>query len=301
MNDNTNELRLGSMTLTVEEIGPHNAPEFLQHNGCNRPYRVKTGEQYSRDQIAGAWREKPIPICVNDKGELINGQHTLNSLILSGKTYLFLVARNVPSDVAAVLDRGLNRSLSDVAHFFGANIPSRVFAIARGLEFGISDTKKRSFDEQMAAIQKHAEAIDWIVKGRKLGAWIKPTTLVAVGRAWYTQDRERLDEFLKVMETGLSNGPEDSGAIALRELTRNPAKWVKKSKLATYQKTESAIMAFLERSAVKQLRAFSRELFPLLNETAGNENNLDSAENGPVAENENNLDSSGNRPDQPSL
>src|SRR2546429_8204953 len=118
MQDNTNELTLRTMTLTVEEITPDQARQYLDHNGCNRKLRIKTAEQYARDMTSGAWLEKPIPICIDVNGNLINGQHTLNALILSGKSYRFLVAKDVPNDVAAILDRGLGRSLSDVAHFY---------------------------------------------------------------------------------------------------------------------------------------------------------------------------------------
>src|SRR5437867_9143900 len=80
MEDNTNELWLGTMHTVIEQIGPDKAREYLERNNCNRPYKIRTAEQYARDMIAGKWRLKPIPLCFDENGDLINGQHTFHAM-----------------------------------------------------------------------------------------------------------------------------------------------------------------------------------------------------------------------------
>jgi len=263
-------LQLDQMTLTVEEVTTKTAAQWLKKNKCNRPLSKRTVEQYARDQKAGQWYAKPLAVCFDEDGNLINGQHSLNAILVSRETQTFLVARDVPKETIVVLDRGRNRSLSEVAHFFEMNIPGRAFSVARGLEFGMYVTAPRSFYEQLQAVQKHQEALDWMLKySPKPHSWIKPFVLVIVMRAWYTEDRDRLAEFLQVLDTGLQpHGRQDSGAVLLREMCKDKKETVgvKTGKHAFERRIINALAGFLERRELKFLSAkgsSAAERFPL--------------------------------------
>ena len=90
-----------------------------------------------------------------------------------------------------------------------------------------------------------------------------------MARAYYTQDRERLRQFGRVMLTGLTETPEDNPAILLRnQLLRLQTGSTRPVADVTYRKAERALPAFIEREKISMLYEASAELFPLPEETA---------------------------------
>lgn len=257
-------LKYGPMTLTVEMVTPAIAKKWLDQNSGNRRLREPTVAQYSRDMDAENWERKPVAVCFDDDGKLGNGQHTLSAIAKSGKAQELLVARNVPRKAIAMMDRGLVRTLTDVARFLGSEVESRRAGVARILKWGPRDRSAKSFDELLEAYQDHADVIDFVCAAAPKTAGMNAPMLAVCAKAAYTRDRVRIRRFLEVMRDGLVEGEHESAAIRLRDFGRSLRGANSESlRQETYNKTMSALHNFLNGTPMSKLYGTAVDLFPM--------------------------------------
>ncbi len=109
----------GSKTL-LTDITPAMAKEWLKRNVRNRTVSKDVVTAYARDMVNGEWAETHQGIAFNDLDELIDGQHRLNAVILSGVTVKMRVTWGLKSQMGGKLmttmdavDRGRTRSVAD--------------------------------------------------------------------------------------------------------------------------------------------------------------------------------------------
>lgn len=100
--------------VTVEQITPEMATEYLATQGINRNVRKRHVAKMARDMNNGNWRWTGEPISFDTSGALLDGQHRLKAVIMSGTTQKFLVLRNLESAVRDVVDTGAARTMADV-------------------------------------------------------------------------------------------------------------------------------------------------------------------------------------------
>lgn len=120
--------------MSVELITPKIAAEYLDHidPAKQRRYRARKSRDYADEMVAGEWDERTgDPIRFDTQGNLIDGQHRLNAVIMSGKSYHFLVLRNLPPEIFSKLDIGLKRTGGDVLHIEGAKNALAMSAMVR--------------------------------------------------------------------------------------------------------------------------------------------------------------------------
>jgi hypothetical protein len=87
--------------------------------------------------------------------------------------------------------------------------------------------------------------------------------LAVVARAFYTQDKDILNGFSKVLKTGMPESIEDGAAITFRNWKlSNPSSSTALARVV-YSKCESALMAFIERRMIDKLYVRNDELFPI--------------------------------------
>lgn len=250
-------------------VSPATAKTFMASNATNRRLDIRTVDSYARDMAAGRWPPCPDAVCFLPNGALGNGQHRLSAIIKSGADVELLIATNVPEESIAAMDRGRKRTATDFAHFIGDDASARDFSIARIVEFGrsdISNVRVRTYDELIDAVNKHRDAINFVLsysKGKKRG--FNAVVLAVVARAFYTRQTSRLQEFLSVLESGLCESAADSAAITLRDFLHS----VKNNRgnslgrLVYYDKTQSALRSFLDFRPMSKVYGTSDDLFPV--------------------------------------
>lgn len=102
------------MKSSIEQIGPEQAKIYLKVGGSNpRKYRPAYAKQLARAMLAGEFKETHQGIAFDDRGNLQDGQHRLNAIILSGVTLTMMVTLNVPAENFSNVDSGMNRSIAD--------------------------------------------------------------------------------------------------------------------------------------------------------------------------------------------
>lgn len=111
------------ITTGFEWITPELAEEILSRNVNNRPLSMRRVRSLVEQIKAGAWSVINQGIGIADNGDLIDGQHRLTAIVLSGTPVMMNVMRGMKKSSAQVIDSGAKRTPSDV---FGiAGIPQR--------------------------------------------------------------------------------------------------------------------------------------------------------------------------------
>lgn len=98
------------------EITPDLAEKWLTQNTHNRNLRDKAVLAYARDMEAGNWAENGEAVKFAKDGTLLDGQHRLQAIALSGVTVKMLVVTGLEGGTQETMDDGRKRTLSDALH-----------------------------------------------------------------------------------------------------------------------------------------------------------------------------------------
>lgn len=261
-------------------VTPEKARELLDASArtglVNRPLNRINLNNLVQDMKTDNFITTPTPVMFNKKGGIIDGQHRLNAIVLSGVALWLRAAWNVPDRVHEVTDIGRRRSLADAEYVtLGGQVRPAILAIRiaisnamrRGMRAGqrsVSDREKKAFYDL------HIEAIAWAVEvaggsvteTKAHGMRIPSNTLAVVVRAYYTWDRERLERFIALLRSPIV-APGEAAVILLRDhILQNPGS-SNAAQHACYRLTEAALIAYLQHREPKRLRPTDQELFPL--------------------------------------
>jgi len=101
------------MKISIMEITPDLAAEFLKRNTGNRTIRKTAVVQYADDLRRGNWKLTHQGVAISPNGRLLDGQHRLSAIVQSGIAAQMVVALDVPEDAYLVMDRGKPRRIAD--------------------------------------------------------------------------------------------------------------------------------------------------------------------------------------------
>ncbi|MEU6990308.1 hypothetical protein ABZ953_06555 [Streptomyces sp. NPDC046465] len=103
----------------VMEVTPDLAEKWLAQNTHNRNLREKAVMAYARDMESRNWAENGESIKFAKDGTLLDGQHRLQAIALSGVTVKMLVVTGLENRSQETMDDGRKRTLSDALHLRG--------------------------------------------------------------------------------------------------------------------------------------------------------------------------------------
>lgn len=106
-------------TVELVTITPELADEWLSKNTHNRTLRDAHVQTLIGVIERGEWMVNGDAIRFDNKGTLLDGQHRLWAIFLSGQTVQSFVAHGVEPAAQATIDRGAQRRLSDVLKLNG--------------------------------------------------------------------------------------------------------------------------------------------------------------------------------------
>ncbi len=104
----------------VQLMDPQMAAEILRYNEGNRKLDRSTVELYAGAMKRGEWKLSHQGVAIDDRGNLLDGQHRLAAVVRSGVSVPMLVVRGVDRDSFSVVDTGKRRSASDSLKIIGA-------------------------------------------------------------------------------------------------------------------------------------------------------------------------------------
>lgn len=259
----------------VIQVTPEIAEDWLTHcNTHNRKLMDNHVEYLGREMKAGRWRLTHQGIAFSSNRVLLDGQHRLWAVVMSGITVPMRVFVNEPSEAMEVLDTGQRRSNDQILSLSGGlgQVSKYELAVLRALISGMGRYNRRSAGAERDLLVKHREAIRFAMdctagaqKYRGIGTAI---TRAVLARAWYSADRVQLRHFANVLQSGTPVGENDQPVILLFQFLITTAAGRKSCPQVRecYGKTERALAAFLKGERLNKLYAAPKELFPLPDE-----------------------------------
>ena len=103
------------LTVGIAKVGPELAKRLLEtYESGYRKYIENHGNLLANDMQALAWVFAADPVKLGTNHNLIDGQHRLNAVILSGEAQDFLIVVGLGEEVYNVTDTGKGRRYSDL-------------------------------------------------------------------------------------------------------------------------------------------------------------------------------------------
>jgi len=128
-------------STAIETITPRIANSYLEFNNNNRPLRKTHIRSLAFDMMNGDWQVTHQGIAFDTTGRLIDGQHRLHAIIEAGVPIQMLVTRGCSSSSFSILDRGANRSPSDILGW--PTKITEVITLAIRIAYGTNPTLSR--------------------------------------------------------------------------------------------------------------------------------------------------------------
>jgi len=247
---------------TLEQVSPEIATDYLSTSNGNRRISPGRVDAYARDMQMRRWYIGETIKFDND-GSLIDGHHRLNAVIAYGSSVPMLVTRGLPPESIRGIDLGQARNAAQISKFMGEVFGRQYFTVAKRIVFGFSN-RYHTYSEVREAVLKHQGAIEFVTAVAGKERFMNASVLAVVAKAWYTQDRERLKEFLVVLKSGLATSERDWAAVRLREyLIRAREDHIAVDSPAVYLRAQSAVYHFCRGTPTKLLRPAPKDYFPL--------------------------------------
>ncbi len=102
-----------AIRFELVNVTPAMAANWLMKNEGNRKLREQHSASLARAMDQGKYKLTHQAAALTKKGRLIDGQHRMRAIVLSGKTVPMFIAYDVPDDVFAVLDSGMPRKMHE--------------------------------------------------------------------------------------------------------------------------------------------------------------------------------------------
>lgn len=251
-----------NLSFSVEKITPYTASRILKTQKLNRKVAQSRVLEYARRMEQSEWTVSDA-IKFDENGSLIDGQHRLMAVCRSGVDFWFPLIVGYPAYSQHVMDLGLNRTVAQIGQLQGLETTTHNVSIVRAfflptVGYTSSGSMLSSPQKVLNLLIQHKEAIDFAAKTYGSRPLKFAPVRAMVARAWYYENRKRLEEFLEVFDTGFGQGSEDNAAIALRtvvdDMRKAKAIGGTSDRRVLSFKTVSALEAFLAREERKILR-----------------------------------------------
>jgi hypothetical protein len=255
----------------VMDVGPELAERWLSGNIHNRKLNNARVDRMVRDMKAGRWHLTHQGVAFDPGSVLIDGQHRLWAVVLSGLTVRMRVFFNEPAENLEYIDTGTPRSDADVLTLTGrvGTVDKGRLAALRTLVWGLKPCTRLTVSEEADLLARHRAALDFALENLSPSSHVRGvatgTTRGVVARAYYTADVAALTHFCDVLRTGMGAGDRDKPIVMLRDFLVNTRRAHNKPQALRehYGKIERALAAFLEGRPLVKLYSSTTELFPL--------------------------------------
>jgi hypothetical protein len=215
-------------------------------------------------------------IALDCDSNVIDGQHRLEAICLSGCSVYMMVSKGVPVSTMSVVDCNQPRNLLNRLHIIGrTDITPAHLAIARILEYGVVGASQAALgiEEAERILNKYSDAVDFaaeLAKGNK--AYKIPAPVAAViARAYYTQDVTTIRRFVAVYKSEVPKNEKETAPLRLKRhvMSLGDLKKLGNTSNSTnfretmYNLAESALWRFIKGEPVEILNPAKKELFEI--------------------------------------
>lgn len=162
-------LEHGNLKIYFRTIGPERAKELLStYNVDYRKFRPTYAEGLARDMAGGHWNFDGSPIRIDENNDLFDGQHRLNSVVMSSTEQTFLFIEGLPVSAYDTTDTGLARNFSDTLRRRGYNNVGQRTALLKLIARwndgrSLGDTRAYRHPELDAVHDQYVDSINRII------------------------------------------------------------------------------------------------------------------------------------------
>lgn len=172
-----NEFAGATLRAEMREISPGIAADWIQYNYSNRPIQCANVNYLVNQMQTDNYVDGVGNISFSRFGRLINGQHTLQAIIMSESSQVCCVCYGLEEDAFEVFDTGKKRSIADALR-----INTSVAAICNVLWYFIKHSTKRPAPSEIKNIyDRIAEPMKLILE---ISDWQKRLSPAAIPAAF---------------------------------------------------------------------------------------------------------------------
>lgn len=143
----------------VVELNPPLARVLLSHNSKNRKISATTVEKYARDMANGAWAFNGEPIIVSISGELNDGQHRCEAVVMTGVSIQTIIVIGTERSSRLTVDQGKTRMAGD---YLGMNGHADSLALAGAAKYVWQHRSIGSLSSQAAHAPTKGEILELV-------------------------------------------------------------------------------------------------------------------------------------------
>jgi hypothetical protein len=206
------------------------ARDWLAKNNLgNRRVRKSDVLAIAKMIADGKWETTHQGIGFYDDGTLADGQHRLAAIAEADIPVWCYVTTGMPRKANHAIDRGITRTQLDSLHFLGMSADQKKVAICQCMIYqyqaermgreGWSPAKTTS-ERFSVFYERFSDAIAYAMGFGASSRFPAPAP-AAVATAWFTQDRERLGEFMLILDEGKVFSSADGAAIKIRDYLKD--------------------------------------------------------------------------------
>lgn len=219
-----------SIRTVMTFVTPTMARDWLDNNNDgNRKVRDGEVELLRRQIVDGGYEPTHQGIGFYADGTLADGQHRLLAVVAAGVGIWIYVTTGLGKRAAHKVDKGIGRTSLDSLHFLGMKSDNKRVAVCQCMIYQLRSERlgrerweiEKSTSEEFAAYYgAFSEAIEFAMNFGAAAKYPAPFK-ASVATAWFSEDRQRLGEFMMVMDTGEMFSDEDRAALRLRDYLRD--------------------------------------------------------------------------------
>lgn len=203
-----------NITSSIEFITPEIARELLSMNNNNRPMRKGIVKFYMSEIVRGHWQVNGESIKIASDGTILDGQHRLEAISLTGIGMHTFIVRGLDRNVFTTIDNGKARNHADYLSISGVEGNTTTLAAAARISMyfnndgvfktkGANGTNKVSPEDIVIYVEKHSGLQESLGKiQNRIGKIIPQSIAVGCHYIFSIIDMEKTDQFFNSLCTG---------------------------------------------------------------------------------------------------
>lgn len=168
MTKNPSEVQQGIQSILIT---PELAKDWLANNTRNRPSDIRRVRALADTMLAGRFMHTHQGIAFDTNNVLLDGQHRLKAIVLSGVACRMSVTWGVDPNAVEVIDIGKARSAGQTLAIQGVKQANYIAAISRAALYGLGSVNGSRYTDVLVFARAHVDTVAlYIPVAQKLSA-----------------------------------------------------------------------------------------------------------------------------------